>query len=229
MNTIKNFIIIALGLLTFACAPSRFVEPLAKNELSIGANFGGPVIDFNGPVPMPLTAIEIGYGIDSNLTAFGALHTTAMLFGNFQFDGGVSYKFLNQKKYIPNLSVAPSFNIVSNFEYKSTKFWPILDINAFWNYGERRNFFYVGFNNYFELSSTMANEQAQAQHWVFNPQFGHVIKGKKAPWQLSAEFKFLAPYIDNSYAFIPYKSLTGTRGATGFYLSYKWIFKTKNK
>jgi len=225
----KIYILVAAALFTItqACAPSRFVEPLNKNELSIGGTFGGPVIDFGGPIPMPVSTLEVGYGLDTNLTIFGALHTTAAVFGNFQIDAGISYQFLEQKKFIPNLSVAPGFNFITNI--KSTKFWPKLDVNAFWNYGARTNYFYIGANNYFELSKTMALEQEQLSPWLFSPQIGHVFKGKQENWQLTTEIKFLGPYIDNSTAFVPYKSLTGSNGATGFFIGCRWIIGKKEK
>lgn len=183
---------------------------------------GGPMIEFAGaPIPLPLTSIEVGYGLDSNLTVHGGWHTTAAFFGNAQIDAGITYQFLEQKKYIPNVSVAPSFNFIYSFEDKSARLWPILDLNAFWNYGKRRNYFYVGFNNYFELKQTMANDQDQRQHWIFSPQIGHIIKGKKSPWQLSLELKFLAPYMDNSKSFVPFKSVLGKWGSTGFYIGFR--------
>lgn len=223
------FLVVGLvALVLGACAPARFVEPLDKGELTVGGSLGGPVISFGGPIPMPLSSVEVGYGLDSNLTVFGAIHTTAAYFGNLQLDAGISYKFLNQRKFVPNLSASPSFNLVYNFESKAVKFWPILDVNAYWNYGDRQNYFYVGFNNYFELSSTMANDQPQTQHWIFNPQLGHILKGKGGKFQFTAEIKFLAPYADNSTAFIPYQSLTGSRGATGFYLGGRWIIGKNN-
>jgi hypothetical protein len=203
------------------------VEPLEKKELSIGGTFGGPVIDFGGPIPMPVSTLEVGYGLDTNLTVFGALHTTAAVFGNFQIDAGISYQFLEQNKLIPNLSVAPGFNFITNI--KSTKFWPVLDVNAFWNYGARTNYFYIGANNYFELSKTMALEQEQLHPWLFSPQIGHVFKGKQENWQLTTEIKFLGPDIDNSTAFVPYKSLTGSRGATAFFIGCRWIIGKKEK
>ena len=215
-----------------ACAPARFVEPLDKGELSVGANFGGPIIDFAGaPIPVPLTAIEAGYGIDTNLTVHGGLHTTAAIFGNFQMDAGVTYQFLEQNRYIPNVSVNPGFNLVVDLanvdrEDVRTKFWPTLDLNAFWNYGERRNYAYIGVNNYFELTSMMANEQVQANNWIFSPQIGHVVKGKSNKWQLITEIKFLAPYRKNTYSFIPYKSLLGANGATGVFIGYRRLIGT---
>ncbi|MFT5820106.1 MAG: hypothetical protein ACI8ZM_001340 [Crocinitomix sp.] len=219
----------ALLIINQACAPSRFVEPLEKGEVSVGGTFGGPVIDFGGPIPMPISTIEVGYGYDTNLTIFGALHTTAAVFGNLQLDVGISYQFLEQKKYIPNLSIMPSFNVIYNFEYKSLKFWPVLDLNAFWNYGKRTNYFYVGVNNYFELNGKMAFEQDQISPWLFSPQFGHVFKGKQENWQLTTEFKLLAPYLNNETAFVPYKSLLGTNGATAFFVGCRWILGKKNK
>ena len=201
----------------YNCAPSRFVEPLDKGEVSVGAHLGGPVIEFGAPIPMPITAIELGYGLDSNLTLHGAWHTT-----NFQIDAGVTYKLLNQNKYRPNVSVNPGFNFIYDFDDKAAKFWPTVDLNAYWNYGQRRSYFYLGFNNYFELSASKADNQTQTDYWIFNPQIGHIWKTKADKWEIITELKFLAPYKDNSYAFIPYTSLTGKNGANGFYLGVRY-------
>ncbi len=224
MSKLLYYTFSLLFLTLYACAPSRFVEPLDKNEISIGGSFGGPVIGFDAAVsPMPITSLEVGYGVDTNLTAFAAVHTTAAIFGNLQMDVGVTYQFLAQKKYIPNLSVSPSVNFVYDFLDKSGKIWPVLDANAFWNYGQRQNYFYLGVNNYFELSKIMANDQPQNTNWLFNPQIGHIIKGKQGHWQLTTEIKFLGPNLDNSTAFVPYKSLLGKNGATGFFVGYRLL------
>jgi len=220
------YIFSLLLILISSCAPARFVEPLQKNEIAIGGNFGGPVIGLGGIVlPIPLTAIEAGYGLDTNLTIHGGLHTTALYFGNLQMDLGVTYKILEQKKYIPNVSINPGFNFIYDFDDKLAKFWPTLDVNAYWNYGKRSSYFYVGFNNMFELSKTMAFEQEQKQRWLFSPQIGHILKTKREKWQFTTEIKFLVPNQDNSYAFMPYKSLTGSYGATGVYLGLRYIIK----
>lgn len=228
-KNIHTIFIIASGLFfgwLQSCAHSRFVEPLDKGELSVGGDFGGPIIDYSGtPIPIPLTSVEVGYGVDTHLTAYGGLHTTALIFNNFQMDAGVTYQFIEQNKYVPNVSVSPGFNYVHDFNDKINKFWPVLDVNAFWNYGQRKNYFYLGFNNMFELSKTMANGQEQIQPWVWSPQIGHTLKSKSEHWQFTSEIKFLAPNQSNAYAFVPYTSLTGSHGATGVYLGLRYIFK----
>jgi hypothetical protein len=210
--------------ITGACAPARFVEPLDKGQWSAGGNLGGPLIEYPPAViPLPFVAAEVGYGVDTNLTVHGGLNVTSLLFGNLHLDAGITYKFLNQKKYIPNLSVSPSFQMVFDVYDKAGKFWPVLDLNAYWNYGKRRNYFYTGINNYFELSSTMANDQPQAHHWLFSPQIGHVLKGKNQKFQFTTEFKFLGINLNSKYSFIPYSGLLGDMGSTGVYLGFRWF------
>ncbi len=221
------FLLIFLVCLVVGCGPSKFVEPIDHKQLSIGGHFGGPTLDYGVPVPLPITAIEVGYGIDTNITIFGGLHTTSILFGNLQTDWGATFKVLNQNKYTPNISISPGFNFIYTFSGNAGKFWPTLDANAYWNYGSRNSYFYVGINNYFELSRTMANNQPQENHWLFNPQIGHVLKGKHQNGQFTAEIKWLGPNFNNDYAFIPYSTPQGSNGAIGIYLGYRWLLKTK--
>ena len=139
---LKHLIIfIGITAVFFSCAPTRFIEPLNKKELAVGMNTGGPLLNFGKVViPVPLSAIEIGYGLDTTLTIHSGIHTTALTFNNFQIDAGVTYQFLNQGKYSPNLSVTPAFNFVFDLDDKNTKLWPMLDLNAYWNYGKNRSY-----------------------------------------------------------------------------------------
>ena len=224
----KKIIYGLIPLLAWSCAQSRFVEPLNKGQLSVGGNFGGPLIEYSPAViPIPFLDAEVGYGLDTNLTLHGGLNLTSALFGNFHLDAGVTYKLLNQKKYTPSISISPSFNLVYDVSDKVGKFWPVLDANAYWNYGERRNYWYAGFNNYFELSKTMANDQPQAHHWLFSPQVGHVLKGKEQRFQFTTEIKLLGINLNSKYSFIPYSGLTGNMGATGIYLGFRWFINQK--
>ncbi|MCH2223334.1 MAG: hypothetical protein MK066_01100 [Crocinitomicaceae bacterium] len=226
----RTYVYLLLLLLVSSCAPSRFVEPLDKKEFALGGNLGGPLISFAGvPISVPLSSIEGGYGLDTNLTIHAGLHTTSMFFGNFQIDGGVTYQFLEQQKYLPSLSVSPAFNFIIDLDDGQADFWPMLDVNAFWNYGNRRNYFYLGVNNYFELSSTMANDLPQERFLLFSPQVGHVIKGKNRAWELSLELKLIAPNLESANAFVSYTGITGNRGATGVYIGFRKLLGRKKK
>lgn len=226
MRRFIGFIIVIA--LIGACAPSRFIEPVEEGKLAIGGTFGGPLIEFGGaPIPVPLSSIEAGYGFRENLTFTGGLHTTTMVFGNVQLDLGATYQFLKQEKYRPNISVSPSLNTVWDVYDKKIKAWPVLDLNAFWNYGQRKNYFYLGANNFFELSRTRALDQPQPTFILFSPQIGHVLKGKERKWELVTELKFLGPFTENTYSFVPYKSATGAFGSTGVFIGYRSYFNLK--
>ncbi len=227
---LKSIFFIVLGLMIGSCNATRFIEPIEKGDLAIGIHSGGPLIEFGGtPIPVPLSSLEVGYGLKENTTVFGGLHTTALLFGNFQMDIGSTFKVLSQKKYTPNISVSPAINTIWDITDKKAKIWPILDLNCYWHYGERKNYFYVGLNNYFELSSRKALGQRQEYPILFSPQIGHILKGKDHKWEFTAEIKFLAPYIQSTYSFVPYTGLTREHGATGVYLGYRRYFSLPSK
>ena len=220
---LRNFAyIVLIASILPSCAPSRFVEPLGEDKQAVGINFGGPLIDFGGTIPIPLSSIVYGRGIDSNLTVFASLHTTSLAFYNLQTDIGASYRLLSQKGYIPAVSASLALNIVYDFNDNNSKTWPELDINAYWNYGKHNNYFYIGMSNWFELAPVRVHGEKQMKRWIFNPHIGHVYKTDN--FQYTFEMKFLAPNISHEKAFIPYKSITGNNGATGVYLSVRRTF-----
>ena len=136
----KELMMALLVLALIGCAPSRFVEPLEKDQWSVGGSVGGPLVGFNGiPIPAPLSSIEAGYGLDSNLTVFTGLHTTSLLFGTGHIDLGATYRPLKQKGYWPSVSVSGTAQIAFSPSTRSFNFWPMIDANAYWNYGKRRN------------------------------------------------------------------------------------------
>ncbi len=214
----KIWLYLIAVLLYSSCAPTRFVETLDKGQHALGANFGGPLIEYSGAIiPVPLTSIYYGYGLDSNLTAFGGIHTTSLAFNNLQIDGGVTYKLLNQKHLYPSLSISPGFNFTADMDSPDKRFWPKADINLFWNHGDRNNCFYIGCNNWLELSATRAHNIKPEKRWLINPHIGYIFKAKKLYYGI--EMKWLAPGMKSDYVFIPYKGITGNNGATGVFIS----------
>jgi hypothetical protein len=217
--------ITALWLGVFSCAPSRYVKPLNKGEKNIGFTFGGELIEFgNSTIPLPLTSIAGGYGIDSSLTVFTGLHTTSLYFNNLQLDIGCTKNVYASKNGKTNISVSPVINFITDFDSPTTRLWPQLDINAYRFFGTKNHYAYLGFSNWFELANTRANEQPVSQHWIYNPQMGVVFNLKKN-WILTTEIKLLAPNKENTYSFIPWKSMAGNYGATGIFLGISKTIK----
>lgn len=214
-------IILLLSALIGACAPSRFIKPLEKNEKAVSANIGGPTLNYGFPVPLPLTAISYAKGIDTNFTVFGSLHLTSLLFGNFQIDAGATYLFHENKNcFIPSISGSLNGNLIWDIEDSKFKFWPQIDLNGYWEFGKKKHFVYLGISNWFELTKLRSHEQESLSRWIYNPQLGTIIKSGKLQYQI--EVKYLAPNFNNEYSFVSFYSINN-KGSLGLYLS---IYKT---
>ena len=199
-----------------SCAPTRFVKPLAKKQHAANVSLGGPLIKYGtATVPIPFLTANYGYGIDSTFTGFASVNITSALYGNFQLELGATKQVLQQKQYFPGLSITPVANII----YKNKdarKLYPQLAINAFWEYGKRKNIVYVGVDNWFELASKRQYEIKQKNHWMFMPMIGHSFTGKK--WNFNIEAKVIAPNLSNEKLVVDYVTPLNTKGAFGVYL-----------
>ena len=204
--------------LLISCSPTRFVKPLDKNQHAATISFGGPLIKFgSATIPMPFLTANYGYGIDSTLTGFASLNITSALYGNFQIELGATKQLLQQKKYIPAISITPVANII----YRNSDAWklyPQLAINAFWEYGKRKNYVYIGIDNWFELSQKRAFDVSQTNHWIGMPSLGHNFTGKK--WNFTIETKVIAPNLSNEKLVVDYQTPFKNHGAFAVYIGY---------
>ena len=216
MKQINLFLILSIGLLS--CSPARFVKPLAKKQQAVDLSLGGPLFKMDKTtIPMPFISATYGYGIDSTLTGFGSINITSALYGNFQVELGVTKQLLKQHGAFPALSVIPVANIIYRNK-DAAKFYPQLDLYAFWEYGPKRNLLYVGASNWFELAKTRSLEQEQPYHWIFTPVLGHSFTGKK--WNVNIEAKVIAPTISNEKLVVEYQTPFNKNGALGVYIGY---------
>ncbi len=208
-----KYLICLLIITMSACAPSRFVQPLQEGEQAIGFNLGGSLIDYNGTtIPIPLTAITYGRGLKENLTVFGSLHTTSLLFNNLQLEVGALSQFMEQDGWKPGISSAIAFNFVTELSEGNPKLWPQIDGNAFWNFKDDKHTAYLGYSLWID-NKIMADNGIG----VFNSHLGYTYH--KGGWDFTTELKFLAPTFDNTKVFVPYQSIQGNQGATGIYFN----------
>ncbi|CAN5575384.1 hypothetical protein BH11BAC1_BH11BAC1_07730 [soil metagenome] len=201
-----------------ACTPMRFVKPLEKNQQAANISIGGELIKYNSStIPIPFLTANYGYGIDSSLTAFASLNITSALFGNFQLGLGATKQLLKQHQYCPAMSVSPAFDFIYRNK-NAVKLYPQLAMNAFWEYGKKKNLVYLGIDNWFELATKRAYGRKQENHWFFMPALGHSFCGKKGSF--TTEVRAIAPNIPNEKLVIEYVTPFGTHGAFGVYIGY---------
>lgn len=213
-----KILIVISSCFIFSCSPTRFVKPLDKKQHAANVSLGGPLIKYGkATVPIPFLTANYGYGIDSTLTGFGSVNITSALFGNLQLELGATKRLLKQNGYFPAISISPVANIIYRNK-DAHKFYPQLDINAYWDYNKRKNFFYIGVSNWFELQQKRAFDVTQPNHWIFTPLIGHSFTGKK--WNFNIEAKVIAPNLSNQKLVVDYQTPFKTHGAFGIYLGY---------
>ena len=200
------------------CAPTRFVKPLAKNQNAIAANLGGPLIHFGKAVtPIPFTSLMYGRGITNSTTAFVSVHTTAMLYGNFQTDIGVCQSLYKNDSLKFGITLNPAINMVYDKWNQNFRAWPELDINLYKDILKQKAFVYIGLTNWFELASKKAHNETQQNHALINPHIGMTYNTKK--WGYTLECKFLQMNKNNKPNVVDYVGIQ-QKGAVGIYLNF---------
>ncbi len=206
------------------CYSSRYVKPLAKKQISVGADFGGPIIVFAGaPIPIPFTSIFAGYGIDSTLTIHGGLHTTSMAFGNAQIDLGITKQILTQKNLRPAISISPSLYYIRAIDTVVQNLFPQVDIHAYWSAKNKPRYFFMSFANAFDVKIKKAFGEKNANIWMPSLLIGHVWERKHFNYQL--EYKWQNLLARNKDIVVDYfqKRIT-PNGASGLYFSVCYKF-----
>ncbi|MBL7931532.1 MAG: hypothetical protein JNL60_06515 [Bacteroidia bacterium] len=203
--------------LFYACAPSRYVKPLEKNQKAASFTFGGPLIKFSGaPIPIPFSTLGYAQGINENLTLYGNLHTTSALFGNSQLDLGTTFN-LFKKENAFGITASPALQLAYSVRNKTGfRLWPSLDLNGYLHIKEKPSYLYAGLNSWFEFSSTRAHEEPQQRHLIPNVHIGFTRVRTK--WQHQFELKYLGIGIPNLPGVVDYVGASH-KGSFGIYYS----------
>ncbi len=218
----KNLFFLLLISVLFSCTPARFVKPLEKGQLAIGADLGGPLIGFaDVTIPVPLTNLNAGYGISEKTTGFAGIHTTALAFATLQLDAGAVHAFALPEGFRPGISASAAANVMVGLRGGGARLFPQLDINAFWEYGQGKRLVYLGLANWFEPAQSRAHGEDQPAHWLPCLQLGHVFTGRN--WDFTIEFKQLAFNQDKRDIVVDYKGF-GNKGAGGLYFGVRRKF-----
>lgn len=202
----------------WSCAPSRFVKPLAAKQKAVNIAAGGPLVAYNSlTIPVPFVTATYGYGFDSTLTGFGSLNITSALYGNVQAELGITKNLFAQNGNAPGVSISPVANIIYR-PGTGAQLYPQIDINAYLDLNQHRNFFYAGISNWFDLHRNKASGVKQEHRWFISPEIGQTFVRHK--WDFTIEAKILAPVLANNHIAVDYKTPLGNHGAFGIYFGY---------
>lgn len=83
-------LLLAGGLL--GCGTTHLARPMNAGALRVDSSLGGPMVVFGGaPIPVPLTVVSVAYGLHPQWHVHGAIHPTALAFGNVGATAGAAY------------------------------------------------------------------------------------------------------------------------------------------
>lgn len=222
MHKIKVIsIVFGLYLTLFSCAPSRFVNTLPEGETQVGFSLGGPMQNLFGlTIPTPYSSVVVGHGLRDDITLYGGLHTTALVFNNLQTDLGLTkrlYQSDSSQLWIPDLSGSFTLNTLLEIKDGAFDLFPQIDLNAVWKYGENKNnFFYLGVSNWFDLSKNKAHGEPKDNPIIFNPHIGNTWQKNK--WSLTIEYKVLGLMESNEDIVVSYAKWHGKYSAPGIFI-----------
>jgi hypothetical protein len=215
IRLLKIIFLFTLIIQLSSCATTRLVKPLAKGEKELGLSLGGPVIGFsNTLLPVPMTSIYAAKGITDSLSVFGGLNGTSLLFGVAHLDLGACYQIMETNKFKPGISVSPVTNFMLDKWDWNFRFYPQVDLHAYWHYRQEKGLLYTGMSNWFELRKTTTYDLKQDKHWVPTFQLGTKYQREKVEWTI--ESRYIAPNYSNKFSVVDWKGV-GSKGALGLY------------
>ena len=213
----RILLFVSIALLA-SCSPVSMVKPLQKKQWAATATVGGPLVGFGGAVvPVPFTSVGAAYGVDSVSTLALRVHTTAALFGVGQIDGAYLRQWRGQEGGIPGIStVVQATYMVDRWEGNS-RFYPSLDVNAWWDVGKKGSFIYTGITSWYELKKIGTADRVQEHRWIPALNLGYTRSRGK--WNTNFECKYLAPFTSHESLTVDYKA-PGSNGAFGVYVGF---------
>ena len=179
-----------------ACSTAHTARPLGKGKHAVHVSVGGPIagLDSEPKKFIPLTTVTYKYGVTERADVFVGWHVleTFVNQGNFFFDLGASYYFLDQAGPRPGLSGALTISPLIN--RKSG--WASLDlqVTASWFLdAKKRHLLYLGFHNFLTPVKTTVQPTPS---YTFSPYLGARLHlGRKREVAIGLEVKWHRPTV----------------------------------
>jgi len=200
------------------CSPVTMVKPLKAKQWAASATLGGPLIGFGSAViPVPFTSVGAAYGVSDQSTITARVHTTAALFGVAQLDAGYLRELRKQSGIIPGISAMGQGTFMNDRWEGKARFYPQIDLNAWWDIGSKGNYCYTGLTSWYELQSKGTGDRKQPANWIPAWNFGYSREREK--WSTRFEVKYLSPMTNHEALTVDYKA-PGSNGAIGVFVGF---------
>jgi hypothetical protein len=143
---------VIFALLSFHCSATQPVRVLQENETRIAASLGGPVIPLGDiTIVLPYSTVGVEHGITSDVTMYGNIHPTTLLFKDLGLDFGAAVRLLRQDHAIPEVTVKGSCYFFWDIARGNNKrIFPTATLNASYSVGERK-LLYFGADNLYQV------------------------------------------------------------------------------
>ncbi len=206
------------ALLLHACSPVTMVKPLAAKQKAVTATVGGPLVGFGGAVvPVPFTSVGGAYGYSDKSTITGRFHTTSALFGVMHLDAGLLRQLRAQNGKMPGISAMVQGSFMLDTWEHQFRFYPQLDLNAWWDVGKMGSYVYTGASTWYETRSVGTGGRVQSTRVI--PAFNLGYSREREKWSTRFEVKYLAPFTSNQSLTVDYKA-PGNTGSVGIYVGF---------
>ena len=199
-----------------ACSTTHTARPLGQGKHAALISVGGPIVAIGDDtkIPLPLTTVTYKVGLTDRADFFVGWHVleTFLNEGNFFFDVGASYYFLDQRGALPGVSAA--FTLSPMLSRKAG--WAAMDfqITASWALGpSERHLLYVGFHNFV---TPVRPQLIPTAPYTFSPYLGAQLRlGPNKEVGLTGEVKWLRPYENTADSIVSYVGIAN-QGALSF-------------
>ena len=113
---VRPCVVVAL-LLSTGCAHMATLKPAPKGELEVDLSLGGPMLKLGGaPIPAPLSAVGVRYGVHERADVQLHFHPTAAILGVMGWDVGSSLLVVSGEGALPDVTVTGRFFGFTDFK-----------------------------------------------------------------------------------------------------------------
>ncbi|MDD8018820.1 MAG: hypothetical protein PHP42_10645 [Bacteroidota bacterium] len=211
-----HLVSVTLAFFSLHCGITQPVRVLPENETRVASSLGGPIIPLgNIAIVVPYLNGGVQYGYRENMTLFGNVHATALLFKDLGVDGGFAVRMVKENGIRPEVTLKGQIYFFWDFIRSNNKrLFPMATLNASYTVGEQ-SLIYFGGDNLFQLNMP---------DYLFSPFVGYKF-GVSDMMQMQVETKWLAVNKNTRHGVFEGTTSIAGKGNIGAYVGWEMTLK----